>query len=288
MATTLGKLGVWAHIDNMTGEQAADFARQLEAWGYGALWLPEAVGRDPFSFISFLAANTSTLVFATGIANIYARDAVASRNGLRTLNAFSDGRYVLGLGISHIPMVEAFRGHSYGKPLASMRAYLEAMSAGQEDADDWPLLIAALGPKMLELAASATRGCIPYNVTPEHTARARQAMGDDGLVVVEQKFCLEKDPGKALALARGELARYMTLPNYRNNWLSLGFTEADLEDGGSERFMNAMVVWGDEATVQARIDEHRAAGADQVCIQPVHTPGDVASAKHMLSAMAGV
>jgi probable F420-dependent oxidoreductase len=284
----LGKTGVWYAADKLQPAEWREFVAHIEDCGYGTLWHSEATGFEAMAFGAFLLSHTSKLKIGTAIANIYARDAVASRNGLRTLNQFSDGRYVLGLGISHIPMVENFRGHSYGKPLASMREYLAAMAAGQDEADQWPLLIAALGPKMLELAASATRGCIPYNVTPEHTARARAAMGDDGLVVVEQKFCLEQDPAKALELARGELARYMVLPNYRNNWLSLGFTQDDLANGGNERFLNAMVVWGDEGTVRARVQAHRDAGADHVCIQPVHAPGDLAAAKRMLSAMAGV
>lgn len=284
----LGQTGVWYAADKLQPAEWREFVQHIESCGYGTLWHSEATGYEAMAFGAFLLSHTTKLKVGSAIANIYARDAVASRNGLRTLNQFSDGRYVLGLGISHIPMVENFRGHNYGKPLASMRDYLNAMAAGQDDADSWPLMIAALGPKMLELASFATRGCIPYNVTPEHTARARVAMGDNALVVVEQKFCLESDPVKALELARAELGRYMILPNYRNNWLTLGFTEEDLANGGSERFMDAMVVSGDEAAVQARIQAHRDAGADHVCIQPVHAAGDLASAKRMLSVMAGV
>jgi probable F420-dependent oxidoreductase len=139
---------------------------------------------------------------------------------------------------------------------------------------------------MLELAAELTRGAIPYNVTPEHTAQARSILGPDKWLVVEQKICLETDTGKALQLARAELSRYMVLPNYRNNWLRLGFSETDLQDGGNERFLNAMVAWGNEATIGARIQEHFDAGATQVCIQPVHPRGDIDKAKAVLEAFA--
>ena len=139
---------------------------------------------------------------------------------------------------------------------------------------------------MLELAAELTQGAIPYNVTPEHTAQARAILGPDKWLAVEQKFCLESDPGKALELARAELTRYMVLPNYVNNWRRLGFSESDLQDGSDARFLNAMVVWGDEAAVRARVREHFDAGATQVCLQPVHPQGDLASAKAMLTALA--
>ena len=211
---------------------------------------------------------------------------MASRNGLKTLGRISNDRYVLGLGVSHVPLVERFRGHTYGKPVAAMRHYLEQMRAEQPDADTWPVVIAALGPRMLELAAELTQGAIPYNVTPEHTAQARSILGPDKWLAVEQKFCLESDPAKALELARTELSRYMVLPNYANNWRRLGFSESDLQDGSNARFLNAMVVWGDEAAVRARIREHFDAGATQVCLQPVHPQGDLAGAKAMLTALA--
>ncbi len=281
-----GSLGVWYGADKLEPAQWIDFVTTVERLGYDTQWYSEAMGFESMAFGSFLLANTQRLKIGSSIANIYARDAVASRNGLQTLGRVSNDRYVLGLGVSHVPLVERFRGHTYGKPLAAMRHYLEQMRAEQPDADTWPVVIAALGPRMLELAAELTQGAIPYSVTPEHTAQARSILGPDKWLAVEQKFCLESDPAKALELARTELSRYMGLPNYYNNWRRLGFSESDLEDGGNARFLNAMVVWGGEAAIRARVREHFDAGATQVCLQPVHPQGDLASAKAMLTALA--
>lgn len=282
----LGRMGVWYAADKLEPAQWIDWITTVERFGYDMQWYSEATGFESMALGSFLLCQTTRLKLGSSIANIYARDAIASRNGTKTLNRISNNRYVLGLGVSHVPLVERFRGHQYGRPVATMRSYLEQMRAGQDDADSLPVVIAALGPRMLELAAELTWGAIPYNVTPEHTAHARSILGPDKWLVVEQKICLEPDAGKALELARNELSRYMVLPNYRNNWLRHGFTEAELQDGGSERFLNAMVVWGSQATIEARLQEHFDAGATQVCIQPVHPQGDVERAKAMLEAFA--
>jgi probable F420-dependent oxidoreductase len=281
-----GTLGVWYGADKLQPAQWIDFVQTVERLGYDTQWYSEAMGFESMALGSFLLSQTTRLKIGSSIANIYARDAMASRNGLKTLGRISNDRYILGLGVSHIPLVEHFRGHDYGRPVATMRHYLEQMQAEQADAATWPLVIAALGPRMLELAAERTRGAIPYNVTPQHTAQARAILGPDKWLAVEQKICLEADAGKALQLARAELSRYMVLPNYRNNWLRQGFSEADLQDGGNGRFLNAMVVWGNEATIGARIQEHFDAGATQVCIQPVHPQGDLERAKAMLEAFA--
>jgi probable F420-dependent oxidoreductase len=281
-----GSLGVWYAADKLTPAQWLDWVQTVERLGYETQWYSEATGFESMALGSFLLSHTSRLKIGSSIANIYARDATASRNGLSTLAQISNDRYILGLGVSHIPLVERFRGHQYGRPVATMRSYLEQMRAGQDDANRWPLVIAALGPRMLELAAELTRGAIPYNVTPEHTARARAILGSDKWLAVEQKFCLETNHNRALELARHELARYLVLPNYRNNWLRLGFTEDDLDQGGSERFLNAMVVWGDEAAIRSRIQAHFDAGATQVCLQPLHPQGDVERAKAMLTTLA--
>ena len=169
-----------------------------------------------------------------------------------------------------------------------MRAYLEQMKEGQEGTDDWPVMIAALGPKMLELSGQLCAGALPYNVTPEHTAMARKLAGPDATLAVEQKVCLQKDRATALGWAKRELGRYMQLPNYRNNWLNLGFTEEELSDGGNERFLSAMVVHGDEKAIADCVAAHRAAGANHVSIQPVTEEGDVAGAKRMLEALADI
>jgi probable F420-dependent oxidoreductase len=235
---------------------------------------------------SFLLSQSETICIGSSIANIYARDAYASRQGLHTLSQISSDRFILGLGVSHIPLVEKVRGHTYTKPLSTMRNYLERMHADSNDSDSWPIVLAALGPRMLALSAELTRGAVPYNVTPEHTARAKEILGPNKWLAVEQKVCLETSPTTARALGRGELERYLGLPNYRRCWLSLGFSEDDLDHGGSDRFIDAMVVSGSVDAIQRRLDEHFDAGATHVCIQPVHVPGDLAAAERTLEAFA--
>jgi probable F420-dependent oxidoreductase len=273
----LGQRSVWAGLDAMSAAEAAAFARRVEGWGYSALWIPEALGREALSSAAWLLAGTDRLTVATGIANIYARDARSSRAGQMTLNEQSGGRFLLGLGVSHKPLVEDIRGHAYEKPVAAMRHYLEAM--GKMDymavapAEPPKTVIAALGPKMLELARSHADGAHPYLVTPEHTAEARRILGPDKLLLVEQKVRLDTDPARARAVARKALGIYLGLPNYRNNLLRLGFTEAEIDGGGSDKLVDALVAWGDEAALEARIRAHLDAGADQVCIQALGENG---------------
>jgi probable F420-dependent oxidoreductase len=201
----------------------------------------------------------------------------------RTLAEQSQNRFLLGLGVSHAPLVEGLRGLPYDKPLSTMRTYLEAMATSPYLApapnEEPPTVLAALGPKMLELAAVATDGAHPYWTTPEHTATAREILGPDRLLCVEQKVALSTDADTARAAAREALAMYADLPNYRNNWFRLGFTEEDVADGGSDRLIDALVGWGDEDAIRARITAHHDAGADHVCIQPLPAggqPGEVA------------
>ena len=282
----LGKLGVWYAADKLTPVQWRRFVQKVESLNYGTLWYSEARGFESMALGSFLLAQTKTICIGSSIANIYARDAYASRQGLHTLSAVSDNRFVLGLGVSHVPLVEQVRGHTYTKPLATMRTYLEKLYSEADDGRTWPVVLAALGPRMLALSAELTRGAIPYNVTPEHTASAKSILGADKWLAVEQKVCLEESSSTARALGRAELERYLVLPNYRRCWLSLGFTEADLDDGGSDRFIDAMVVSGSMDQIQRRLDEHFDAGATHVCIQPVHPAGDLAAAERTLEAFA--
>lgn len=282
----LGRLGVWYSTDRLNAAQLKDLLRSVEAHGYTALWYPESRGYESFSLASFLLANSQRLVIGSSIANIYARDPFSARRGMLTLNGLYGDRFVLGLGVSHVPMVEGLRGHRYEKPVPAMRAYLEGITKDQEGAEDWPIVIAALGPRMLALAAERTRGAVPYNVTPEHTRQAAAILGPSKWLAVEQKVCLETDPARARALGRKELARYLVLTNYRNNWLRLGFTEADLADGGSDRFIDAMVLHGDAETIKHGLRAHFDAGATHVCIQPVHEDGDFAARERTLAALA--
>jgi probable F420-dependent oxidoreductase len=195
-------------------------------------------------------------------------------------------RFILGIGVSHLPMVEGIRGHKYEKPIPAMRSYLDAMMKDQKDAGEWPVALAALGPKMLALSAERTQGALPYNVTPDHTKFAAGIVPRSKWLVVEQKVCIETDPAKARALGRKELQRYMALPNYRNNWLRIGFTEADLANGGSDKFIDGMVNRGDADAVKRQLRAHFDAGATHVCIQPVHAEGDFAARDAMLKALA--
>jgi probable F420-dependent oxidoreductase len=284
----LGRRGVWYGVDRLDGAGIRRLLRTVEDLGYSTFWYPEAVGYESLSIASFMLANSTRLIIGSSIANIYARDPFTARRGLRTLSTLYDDRFILGLGVSHVPLVEGVRGHVYDKPVPAMRRYLDGVYEKPSNVGEWPVLIAALGPLMLKLAAERTAGAVPYNVTPEHTREARAALGPDKLLVVEQKVCLETDPVAARGLARRELHRYMTLPNYRNNWLRIGFTEADLAGGGSDRFLDAMVLWGDAATIARGLRAHLEAGANQVCIQPVHAEGDMDARDRTLTALADV
>jgi len=282
----LGRLGVWYPTDRLDAAGLRRLLETIEAQGYSALWYPESRGYESLSLAAFLLGNSRRLLIGSSIANIYARDAFTARRGLVGLNALHGDRFLLGLGVSHVPSVEGVRGHSYGKPVPTMRAYLDGIMKDQAGAEDWPILLAALGPKMLALAGARTRGAVPYNVTPAHTKEAAAILGPGKWLAVEQKVCLETDPARARALGRQELARYMTLTNYRNNWLRLGFTEAELEGGGSDRFIDAMVLHGDAEAIKAGLRAHFDAGATHVCIQPVHAEGDIAARDRMIATLA--
>jgi probable F420-dependent oxidoreductase len=282
----LGRLGVWYPTDRLDGPGLAALMKTVEGHGYGTFWYPESRGYESLSLAGFLLANSTRLMIGSSIANIYARDAYTARRGMISLNALYGGRFVFGLGVSHRPMVEGVRGHSYDKPVPAMRSYLDAMEKGEEGTEEWPILIAALGPLMMKLTGQRTRGAVPYNVTPEHTRQAAAILGPDKVLAVEQKVCLETDAATARALGRAELHRYMGLPNYRNNWLRLGFTEAELADGGNDRFIDAMVLHGDAAAIKAGLRAHFDAGATHVCLQPVHAEGDFAARDRMIAALA--
>ncbi len=282
----LGRLGIWYPMDRLDGGQIRTFLGMIERLGYDTLWYPESRGYESLSLAGFMLANSTKLKVGSSIASTYARDAFTAQRGLLTLSGLYGKRFILGLGVSHAPMVEKLRGHEYQKPVPAMRAYLDALVQREKGTEEWPVAIAALGPLMLKLAAERTRGALPYNTTPAHTAMARKVLGPDKWLVAEQKVTLETDAAKARALGRKELERYLALDNYRNNWLRLGFTEQDLSNGGSDRFIDAMVLWGDAEKVKAGLRAHLDAGATQVCIQPVHAEGDFAARDRMLAALA--
>lgn len=268
--------GVFFYPDGLTSREVVAFARRIEALGYSALWLPEAGGRDPFVTAARILDHTESLIVATGIANIYARDAMAMKAAQYTLAEQSGGRFLLGIGVSHRLLVEDIRGHHYGPPLATMRAFLERYAAASfgavAPAERPPVVLAALGPRMLDLARERADGAHPYMVTPEHTREARKRLGSDRLLCVEHKVYLEPDLAKARVIARATpaLAVGLSLPNYRNSLIRQGYAEHDFDNGISDRLVEALVAMGDADAIDRRLREHVDAGADHVCIHPLH------------------
>jgi probable F420-dependent oxidoreductase len=268
----LGRVGLWTfQLDLQPSAAAQETAAEIEALGYGTLWIPDAVGRDPFVNSTLLLSATERIVVATGIASVWGRDAMTMRSGQLTLaEAFPD-RFLLGLGVSHQPMVDHVRGGHYDKPLSKMRAYLDAMDAGifvaPRPADEPRRVLGALGPKMLELAAAKALGAHPYFVPVEHTAFAREVLGEGPMLCPEQAVVLATDAEAARATARQHMATYLTLPNYTNNLRRLGWGDDDLGGGGSDALVDAIVAWGDEDAIADRVRAHHEAGADHECVQ---------------------
>jgi probable F420-dependent oxidoreductase len=270
--TELGPIGIWtAQFDYQPAVKARDAAAELEQLGFGAIWFPESIGREALTNAALLLGATHDICIATGIANIYARDPVTMAAAQKTLAEAYPARFLLGLGVSHIPLVEGIRAHTYGKPVASMRAYLDRMEQAPyravPPATKPPRVLAALGPQMLKLSAERADGAHSYFVPPEHTARAREILGAKKLLAVEQAVVLETDAPKAREIARLHTSTYLKLPNYVNNLRRLGFADEDFVDGGSDKLVDAIVAWGDMAAVSERVRAHQAQGADHVCIQ---------------------
>ena len=268
----LGTYGIWyGRVDALPTLHAQDAARTIERLGFTAMWVAEAVGRDPFVSSATLLSATTTLKLATGIANIYARDPMTMVAGQKTLaEAFPD-RFLLGLGVSHGHLVAGIRKHDYSRPYSYMVDYLDRMDNALFMAvgptEDPGRLLAALGPKMLTLSAERANGAHPYFTTPDHTETARALLGADALLAPEQMVVLNTDPTEARRMARAGMKIYLGLPNYANNLLRSGFTEDDLAGDGSDRLVDAIVAWGTAEQVAARVNEHREAGADHVCMQ---------------------
>lgn len=277
--TALGRVGVW--LGALGWAPAAlerEVAAEVEELGYAALWYSEAHnGKESLSHGALLLAATRRVVVASGIANIWVRDPMAMVAGANALAEAFPGRFLLGLGVSHPPQL-APRGHSYGKPVATMRAYLEAMDeadyTGPRPAEPPPRLLGALRPAMLELAAAMADGAHPYLVPVEHTRRARPILGPGKLLATEQFVLLEDDPAEARRLGREALSWYLTLPNYTDNLRWLGFGDDDLADGGSDALVDALVAWGDEDAIREQVARHLEAGADHVCLQPIGRGAD--------------
>jgi probable F420-dependent oxidoreductase len=272
----IGALGVFGYLDAMTGAQAADYARTVERLGYSVLWFPETFGRDPFPTAVHLLGATSGLVIATGIANVWKREAIAMAGAASTVAELFDDRFILGLGVSGAPFM-ARNGLRFDQPVSFMREYLAKMKATQHKAPTAkhapPVVIAALLPKMLRLAAEETCGTVTAMIPPRHIARMRSELGPDKLICAQQHVMLEPDANKARAAARAFLHFYLSAPPYRRSLRAMGYADDDLANDGSDRLIDEIIAWGDERVLRDRLAAHREAGANHVFITPLNPAG---------------
>jgi probable F420-dependent oxidoreductase len=278
MTLDIGRIGIWTfQLDLVPAAASQEAVCELEDLGFGAVWVPEAVGREAFTNAAVLLAGSQRITVATGIASIWARDPMAAAGAHKTLTEAYPDRFLLGLGVSHQPMVDHVRGHHYDKPYSAMANYLDAMDSAvfMAAAPTTPprRVLAALRPRMLRLAAERADGAHPYFVPPEHTSVARAELGEGSLLAVEQAVVFETDPGRAREIARTHTSIYTGLPNYTGNLERFGFTAEDFPGGGSDRLVDAIVAWGTIDDIVARVRAHQDAGADHVCIQVVGADG---------------
>jgi probable F420-dependent oxidoreductase len=277
----MGRVGLWSTVTDAVPVPAAqELLAEVEQLGYGAYWFGEAYGREALTNAAALLAGTSSIAVATGIASIHGRDAVAARGAQRTLASLHPGRFVLGLGVSHRPLVERVRHGAYERPLTQMRTYLDLMAEAPFLAADGDAatdtVLGALGPRMTELARDRTDGAHPYKVTPEHTRWAAGVLGPERHLAVEQAVVLTNDDELGRRRAAAHLELYSGLPNYRNAWGRLGFGEEHWVRGGSPELQEALVTWGDEAVCATAVRAHLDAGATHVCVQVLGDhPADV-------------
>jgi len=274
----LGRLGIWSSELRLGDARAlADGVAELESLGYDAVWLPGRAD-DVFDVAGTYLGATDRLAVATGIVSIWAYDAATTARAAVALDEAHAGRFVLGLGVSHGPLVNTGDDAPYRRPLAHMTEYLDrlddqlAIANGPGTAPVLPRVVAALGPRMLELAGRRTTGTHPYLVPPDHTAVARQHLGPGPVVAPCQTVTLA-DGDAAKRLLRQELATYLGFPNYVDNWRRFGITDDDLADGGSDRLLQLLFAWGSEDAVADRVQAHRGAGADHVCVKVLAEPG---------------
>jgi probable F420-dependent oxidoreductase len=263
----LGRIGIWS--GQFWGErtEVVDAAAELEELGYGTLWFPNRP--SAFELARHLLDATRRAVIATGIVSIWTHVAADAAEAHHALTEAHPNRFMLGLGVSHPHLVDREEPGRYSRPLAKMRQYLDELDAAPTPVPTSERVLAALGPRMLALARDRSAGAHPYLVTADHTRRAREVLGAERLLAVEQAVVLEPDPAQARAIAREHLSRYLTAPNYVNNWFRLGFTPDDVADGGSDRLVDALVAWGGLDIILERIAQHHKAGADHVCIQVI-------------------
>jgi probable F420-dependent oxidoreductase len=296
-AVDLGRLGAWGHLDSLDIEEARAYARRVDELGFGTLWVPETVGREPFSLLGLLAGETSSLRLGTSIVSIWGHDAQTTRMAALTLHEATAGRFVLGLGVSHPHLAERLRGHTYDRPVTRMREFLDAYRSAvykgpmPEGWTEPPVILAALRERMLTLAATAADGAFPYLVTPDRLAWTRSVLDAAAtdrrpLLAVSMPAVLETDAAAARAAARGYLAPYLRTPAYQAGWEAQGFTAADWEKPGSDRLVDAMVASGDTEALHARIAELVASGADHVAVIPLGPDGTTENLE-VLEALAG-
>lgn len=267
MADRLTGTGVWnSALRYGDASEAAEAAVEFEGLGYSALWVPD-IGGDLFTSLENLLTATSSATIATGILNLWMHDATETAERFNALTRRHGDRLLLGIGVSHQILIDGTGVGSYKQPFTRMVEYLDELDSQQPGVPHKDRVLAALGPRMLDLSRERADGAHTYLVTPEHTAVARDALGPDRLLAPEQAVVLETDAERARTIARTYLAGYAILPNYSNNWKRFGFTDHDVANGCSDRLVDALVAWGDETAIRERVDAHRDAGADHVCIQ---------------------
>jgi probable F420-dependent oxidoreductase len=266
----LGRAGVWlGSMANLPAPEFRHAVEEIEAMGFGTIWIGEAIGREPMAASALILSATQRATVATGIANIYVRDATAMMNGARTLAEAWPDRFVLGIGVSHVPLVSE-RGHQYDKPVTTMRTYLDAMDHAAfrlKSAPTPPVVLAALGPKMLELARKRTAGAHPYFVPVEHTKEARRILENDRVLAPEAAVVFAADRSAARAAGDRYMNTYLGLDNYRRNLERLGWSADELKPPGSDRIFDAVVAWGDDREIAGKLRRHFDAGADHVAVQ---------------------
>jgi probable F420-dependent oxidoreductase len=281
----LGRLGVWSHLDSLTIADAREVAARVDELGFGTLWVPETVGREPFTLLGLLAAATTSVNLGTSIVSIWGHDAQTTRMAALTLQEATDGRFVLGLGVSHPHLAERLRGHTFEKPMSRMREFLAAYRSAvwkgpmaPAGAQEPPVLIAALRERMLTLAATDADGAFPYLFTPERVRWARDVLDTASparraVLAISMPAVIETVADAARAAARGYLAPYLRTPAYQASWELQGFEAADWEKPGSDRLVDAMVAWGDAEALHERIAQLVTAGADHVAVIPLAPDG---------------
>jgi probable F420-dependent oxidoreductase len=266
----LGAVGLWTSVFRSLDPSAlADIVGEVESLGFRTLWFPGGPIDGAFEQAGRLLQSSERVVVATGIVSVWAGDAPTVAAAHRVLRADHPGRFLLGLGISHRELVDSQEPGRYRAPLQTMKRFLDDLDAADPDGNREERALAALGPKMLKLAATDSAGAHPYFVPVEHTAFARDTMGPDALLAPEQAVVLERDPSRAREIARSHMQLYLLLANYVNNLRLMGFTEEDVSGGGSDRLVDAIVAWGDTDHIALRVRDHHAAGADHVCLQVI-------------------